>query len=268
MKVGDIEVIVEGDGPKTVVMVHGWPDTYRLWDTQVEALKEAYRCVRFTLPGFDVSQPGRAYSLDEVIETIRSVVSETGAGQPVSLLLHDWGCFYGYQFAMRYPQLVERVIGVDIGDAGSRRQRAELGIMSKLMVFAYQMWLAIAWRIGGKIGDAMSRQMARLLNAPADPQRIGAQMGYPYAATWLGAAGGFRGLKPFIPQCPMLYIYGEHKPFMFHSRDWIERVANRPGSRVLGLPTGHWVMVKARHEFNDALLAWLAETDEFARQTH
>ena len=38
-------------------MVHGWPDTYRLWDGQVEALKDRYRCVRFTLPGFDAAQP-------------------------------------------------------------------------------------------------------------------------------------------------------------------------------------------------------------------
>jgi len=268
MRIDNVEVIVEGAGPKTVVMIHGWPDTYRLWDAQVEALKSRYRCVRFTLPGFDLSQPGRAYSLDEVIETVHRVVSETCPGQQVSMLLHDWGCFYGYQFVMRYPQLVERVIGVDIGDAGSRRQRAELTLTSKLMVFGYQMWLALAWRFGGRIGDFMARGMARLLQTPADPGRVGAQMGYPYAVTWVGAAGGFHGLKPFDPHCPMLYIYGERKPFMFHSQDWAEGIAARPGSRVLGLPSGHWMMVTVQREFNEALLSWLAETDEFAQQTY
>lgn len=268
MKINDVEVIVEGDSPQTIVMIHGWPDTYRLWDAQVEALKAQYRCVRFTLPGCDNAQPGRAYSLDEVVETIYRVVSATSPGQRVSLLLHDWGCFYGYQFALRYPQLVERVIGVDIGDGGSRRQRAELNFKSKLMVFGYQIWLAIAWRFGGRLGDSMARWMARILGGPADPGRVSAQMGYPYAVTWLGAAGGFRGLKTFVPRCPMLYIYGERKPFMFHSRDWIESVAAQPGSRVLGLPSGHWVMAERPREFNEALLSWLAETDEFARQTH
>jgi len=30
---------------------------------------------------------------------------------------------------------------------------------------------------------------------------------------------------------------------------------------VLGLPTGHWVMIARPAEFNDAVLAWLAQTE-------
>ena len=62
-----VEVHLEGAGAETIVMVHGWPDTYRLWDRQVEALKDRYRCVRFTLPGFDKKEPRNAYTLDELI---------------------------------------------------------------------------------------------------------------------------------------------------------------------------------------------------------
>ena len=50
---GDIDLHIEGAGEETVLMVHGWPDTYRLWDAQVEALKGRFRCIRFTLPGLD-----------------------------------------------------------------------------------------------------------------------------------------------------------------------------------------------------------------------
>jgi pimeloyl-ACP methyl ester carboxylesterase len=263
MNVGAVEVIVEGAGRKAIVMVHGWPDTYRLWDAQVAALRDRYRCVRFSLPGYE-SKERRAYSVDEVVEAIRNVVEKTCPGERVTLLLHDWGCLFGYQFAMRHPQLVERVIGVDIGDAGSRGNRAELGIRGKLMVIAYQLWLALAWRIGGRLGDAMARRMARVLRCPADPKTIGAHMGYPYAVRWLGAAGGMHGLRAYEPQVPMLFLYGERKPFMFHSRPWAERVAARRGSRVLGFPTGHWIMIGRRREFSEALIAWLAETDRLA----
>jgi len=257
MRIDGVEVIVEGAGPKAIVMIHGWPDTHRLWDAQVEALKERYRCVRFTLPGFELAASKRVYTFEEVLGTIRRVVEQVCPGERITLLLHDWGCFFGYQFAMRHPERVERVIGVDIGDAGSRGNRAELGFIGRFMVLGYQVWLALAWRIGGGIGDAMARWMARVLRCPTDSPAIGSRMGYPYALRWLGAAGGLGRLRAFDPQCPMLFLYGERKPFMFHSRAWAERIAARPGCRVIAFPTGHWIMVQRPREFNAALLAWL-----------
>ena len=61
---------------------------------------------------------------------------------------------------------------------------------------------------------------------------------------------------------PMLFLNGERKPFMFHSQAWLDKIAARPHSRVLGFPTGHWVMVGRREAFNEAVKTWLAETDE------
>lgn len=86
-------------------------------------------------------------------------------------------------------------------------------------------------------------------------------MGYLYALRWLGVAGGLKGVRKFNPACPMLYIYGERKPLLFHSRPWAERIATSPNSKVVALPTGHWVMITARGRFNDAVRTWLADTD-------
>jgi pimeloyl-ACP methyl ester carboxylesterase len=265
MNVDGIDVLVEGAGPEAIVMVHGWPDTHRLWDRQVEALRGSYRCVRFTLPGFDRRQPRRAYSLDEVVEAIHRVVEQACPGEQVSLLLHDWGCVFGYQFAMRHPQLVKRVIGVDIGDAGSRRHVQTLGAKAKAMIFGYQVWLALAWRIGGRVGDSMARAMARALGCPSNPEYIGSHMGYPYYLQWTGALGGLRQAKVFTPSCPMLFIYGKRKSFMFHSPAWAEGIASRPGSQVVGFDTGHWVMVEKPKEFNSALTAWMSAGNAMRR---
>ncbi|HEU4924099.1 MAG TPA: alpha/beta fold hydrolase, partial [Burkholderiales bacterium] len=101
MRVAGVEVIAEGGGPKAIVMIHGWPDTHRLWDAQVEALKARYRCVRFTLPGFEPGATKRAYPFDDLLDIIRRVVKNACPRERVTLLLHDWGCFFGYQFAMR-----------------------------------------------------------------------------------------------------------------------------------------------------------------------
>ena len=45
-----------------------------------------------------------------------------------------------------------------------------------------------------------------------------------------GAAfrGGFGPLRPLDPEVPMFVIYGERKPFMFHSTAWREKLAAQP----------------------------------------
>jgi pimeloyl-ACP methyl ester carboxylesterase len=256
--VDGIQVHIEGGGPESIVMVHGWPDTYRLWDRQVQALQSHYRCIRFSLPGFEQRQSRRTHSLDQLVELLRRIGEKACRAQPMTLLLHDWGCVFGYQFALRYPQLVRRIIGVDVGDAGSRPHMQSLAVWAKAFIFGYQVWLALAWRIGGRLGDAMARAMALLLRCPSDPAFIGAHMGYPYYLLWTGA---LRGAKVFRPACPMLFIYGQRKPLMFHSPDWAEDLASRPGSAVLAFDCGHWVMVSKQVEFDRAVTAWLATGD-------
>ena len=51
------------------------------------------------------------------MDLLRRIVQEANNGHPVILFLHDWGCLFGYQFALRHPEQVSRVIGLDAGDA-------------------------------------------------------------------------------------------------------------------------------------------------------
>lgn len=245
----------------TVVLIHGWPDSQALWDPTVAVLAPHYRCVRFTLPGFGSAADGRAYSLDEVVQAIATAIDEACPQQPVTLLLHDWGCFFGYQYATRHRDRVARVIGVDIGDAGSRYHRQQMGLRAIAQTLGYQWWLALAWRIGGGLGDRMARWMARRFRAPAPAATVTAAGGYPYAVQWLGVAGGYGRLRAYAPMVPMCFIHGARKAFGFHSDAWAERIRARPGGRVVALPTGHWVMTEAPEAFHAAVLGWLRDTD-------
>jgi pimeloyl-ACP methyl ester carboxylesterase len=258
LKIADVEVHVEGQGRETLVMVHGWPDTCRLWDGQVAAFSDRYRCVRFTLPGFDTRQARRAYSLAEVEAVYRQVIEQVSPGRPVILLVHDWGAVFGYRFVHKHPHLVSRLIGVDIGDAGSRLHLKSLGFKGKLMIAAYQLWLALAWRLGSKLGDPMTRALVRRIPCPAEPGEVSSQMNYPYWIQWTGTHGGYRGPKSLQPPCPMLFVYGQRKPVMFHSEPWALELASRPGSEVVALPAGHWVMTDVPQAFNEAVSNWLA----------
>ena len=243
-------------------MLHGWPDTCGLWDAQVSALSADFRCVRFTLPGYDLARGPRPMSLAQMTDLIGRVADAVSPTRPLALLLHDWGCVFGYAYALTHPSRVRCLIGVDIGDAGSRAHARSLTVADKLMVAAYQLWLAAAWRIGGRVGDAMSRQLARAAGAPAPRHTIGHAMNYPYYLAWTGRyAEVQRRMRHqfFEPPCPMLYVYGRRKPLMFHSPSWAARLAARAEHRLLALDTGHWPMLEQRARFNQAVREWLCK---------
>ncbi len=262
LRIDGVDVRIDGpaDAPP-ILLLHGWPDTLQLWDGTVAALAQAYRCIRFTLPGFDLAAPPRATSLARMAQLIDAVLDATCPGQRVTLLLHDWGCAFGYEYAARRPQRVARVVGVDVGDHHSAELQRALGAKGRRMVWQYQVWLALAYKVGGSVGDRMARWMAPRLRCPTPPAQIGAQMGYPYAMRWLGTAGGFGQLAPVGSlKCPLLYVYGERKYFMFHSPEWLAHLRASPGSAVQGLSTGHWVMLNRQEAFNECVLEWLQTT--------
>lgn len=251
------DILVEGDGAETIVMVHGWPDTYRLWDAQVKFLKARYRCVRFTLPGFDATRERRTYTLDELTGFLKQVIEQTAPGQKVILMSHDWGCIFGYEFYMRNPQLVSRIVGVDVGDLISLQKSWTL--RDRTLVLGYQWWLALAWVIGGRIGDWMARLMARLLRSPSPRPYIGSRMCYPYFMQWFGGRNAYRKLvQRFAPSCPILFLYGRRKPVMFHAKRWADGLLASKSNRVEELDTSHWVMSDQPDRFNQVVDGWLS----------
>ncbi len=263
--VAGVDVRVEGQGDDTLLMLHGWPDTLRLWDGTVAALQDRYRCVRLTLPGFDLAGPPRSVPVDTMQQLLRDIVDAVSPGRPVTLVLHDWGCIFGYEFAHRHPQRVARIVGLDVGDHNSSAWRRAVGPKGLWRVAAYQLWLALAWVVGRfgapRWADRLTRWQARHLRCPVPPQRMGWQMNYPYAMKWLGVAGGMAHLAPVAAAAhPMLYVFGTRKYFMFHSPEWLAAVRARAGSAVVGMRASHWLMLDRPAEFHAALRAWLDGT--------
>ena len=270
MNIQGVDILVEGSGPETLVMLHGWPDTSALWNDTVLALKDTHTCVRFTLPAFDAKAPVPPKSLLEIVAFIHEVVQQVSPQKPVTLVLHDWGCIFGYEYAATYPDRVGRMVAVDVGDHNSRALYASWNTKAKWGVFSYQIWLAIAWQIarflgapGRWLGTRMTRYMAKALRCPSPLADMHVGMNVPYAMKWFWTLEGLEGsanvLKTLPTARPMLYIYGKRKPFMFHSDRWLEKIASYPGSRVEGFDTGHWVMSNKPEAFNALVKEWLGQ---------
>lgn len=260
LTVDGVDVFVEGTGPETLLMIHGWPDTHQLWDSLVAYVRSRYACARFTLPGYDLTKPARPMSLEKMLTFFGSVVDRVSPNHPITLVLHDWGCIFGYEFAARFPKRVARVVGVDIGDHNSEAFLRALSARAKLGVLYYQFGLALAWFIRGSLGNAITRHMARFRGCPVDAASVGWQMNYPYAMRWLGVYGGLRNLVQVTPRCPTLFIYGEQKKNMWHSPEWLSKIAATPGCKAVSLPTSHWVMLDQPQEFDRSVDDWLSQT--------
>ena len=260
MEIDGIPVYIEGDGIETVLMIHGWPDTYHLWDGQIEAMSQQYRCVRFTLPGFEIGAARRKWSIEELCLFFDRVIDATSQGKPVTLLLHDWGCTFGYRLYLKNPDKIKRIIGVDVGDPVSRWEEASLKV--RISILVYQHWLAFAWLIGGRTGNWMAQTMARIGHCPTIGPQVTANQAYPYYMNWLAGAQSYRQNKRrFVPSCPMLFIYGLKKPFMFHTEGWLTRVLENPLSKALAFDSGHWVMIEQSEQFTSAVINWLDIAD-------
>lgn len=259
IRVGDIDVHIEGTGPQVLLMIHGWPDTYRVWDAQAAYFSAHYRCVRFTLPGYDDRTSHQAYSVDQIARLIDQVVDAVSPNQPVVLMIHDWGAVFGYEFYRQHPNKVAQMVSLDIGDALSSAHLKSLKPHQLALLASYQLSLAVSWQLPESVATRITRGFAKLLQH-TNPKQAHRGMNYPYFLAWFKRLS--QPLKPFseTPNCPMFFIYAKRKPLMFHSDAWVARLQAVPHHRVLGMPTGHWIMQDQPEQFNEVVWAWLTQT--------
>jgi haloalkane dehalogenase len=110
------EALPEGEpsGPP-VVLVHGFPESSRMWARTMEALAAAGR--RGLAPDLfclgDSEDPGPA-TFERNLEAFTAWLAEMGPG-PVALVVHDWGGFVGLAWACEHPELVAALVISDTG---------------------------------------------------------------------------------------------------------------------------------------------------------
>jgi pimeloyl-ACP methyl ester carboxylesterase len=112
-----LNVAEAGDGPP-VILLHGFPDSWRLWRYQVDALGAAgHRVLAPDLRGFGVSdRPGdvEAYRMPLLVGDVLAVLDDAGI-ERATVVGHDWGAGLAWQVALRRPERVERLVAVSVG---------------------------------------------------------------------------------------------------------------------------------------------------------
>lgn len=256
------EYSIEGNPEgQTLVFIHGWPDNASLWRNQVEALGGTFRCVLLTLPNFG-EQAVQAGGCDfpELVERLAATVRQVQPEGKVSLVTHDWGAYVGYMLEQKYPELFHKMAALDVG--GHLRP---LSLKASLMIIGYQWSLVACWLVGGLVpplGRLMSSGVGKVIGVPSRQRsNIRSRYNYPYFYFWRDSLLPWKRssvLGRYRPRCPVLYLFGERKPVMFHSPKWLQIVADSGGGSKGIAGAGHWFMETHAGAVNEIIADFLA----------
>jgi epoxide hydrolase 4 len=110
-----LHYVTEGEGP-LMLMLHGFPEFWYSWRYQIPEFAQSYKVVALDLRGYNDSEKPKeesAYVIDELIKDIKGVIKGLGYEKCV-LVGHDWGGFIAWGFASAYPEMLTKLIVLNI----------------------------------------------------------------------------------------------------------------------------------------------------------
>jgi len=116
---GDVWLNVASAGSgRPVVLLHGFPDSWRLWRHQIRLLAAAgHRVIAPDLRGFGrSSRPSDVadYRTNVLVGDLTGLLDSTGV-ERAAVVGHDWGAVLAWRLAGSLPQRVDRLVAVSVG---------------------------------------------------------------------------------------------------------------------------------------------------------
>jgi pimeloyl-ACP methyl ester carboxylesterase len=117
-----LNVAEAGSGP-VVLLLHGFPDRWQLWQRQIPALVNAgYRVIAPDLRGFGESdRPDEVadYGLRHVVGDVKGLLDACDVEQ-ATVVGHDWGAGLAWSVASFLPERVQALVAISVGHGHTR----------------------------------------------------------------------------------------------------------------------------------------------------
>src|SRR3990172_4015192 len=104
--------VTAGSGP-LVLMLHGFPEFWYSWRHQIPVLAKKYRVVAPDLRGYNESEKPvgiNNYNLDILVDDVKCLADAFRDGKKFVLIAHDWGGVIAWEFAHKYPEMLEKLV--------------------------------------------------------------------------------------------------------------------------------------------------------------
>ena len=98
---------------RLVMFLHGFPEFWYAWKDQLAEFGRDHLAVAPDLRGFNLSDKPAAledYRAAAIIEDIRQLAHHLNGGRPFTLVAHDWGGAIAWTFAIRHPELLDKLV--------------------------------------------------------------------------------------------------------------------------------------------------------------
>jgi pimeloyl-ACP methyl ester carboxylesterase len=110
-----LHYVTQGSGP-LMLMLHGFPEFWYSWRHQIPEFASDYKVVAVDLRGYNDSEkpPEKsAYVMAEFVKDVKGIIQ--GLGYESCILVgHDWGGAIAWNFAYDYPQMVDKLIVMNL----------------------------------------------------------------------------------------------------------------------------------------------------------
>ena len=247
-----------GSGLETIVFAHGLLWSGRMFDPQVAALKERYRCITFDFRGQGRSQVTRSgYDMETLTEDTAGLIRALGVF-PCHFVGLSMGGFIGMRLALRHAELVRSLTLIE---ATADSEPPENVFPYKIMALLAR-WVSMRL-LTGRIIRIMFGE--KFINDPArraDQEEYRRQL---LANDRLGIYRATMGVVNRLPiydqiheiKVPVLIVVGDQDKATVPEKS--RRIHARiPGSRLVVIPgAGHSSSVEEPEAVNSALRSFL-----------
>jgi pimeloyl-ACP methyl ester carboxylesterase len=259
-----IEVFVDGpeDGAP-VLLMHGWPDSHRLWRHQVAALTGAgFRTFAPDLRGFGDSDKPTDVAAYRVAHTVADMIAVLDALEiaQTNVVCHDWGAVGGWGLTAFFPDRVTKLAALSVGhpkafvDAGfAQRMRSMYMLLFNLEEIAEE-WFG-----------RFSREM---LASHRDYDGVMEQLSRPGALTasfgWYRANAHPKTIvsepAPFPPiTCPVMGVWGRGETALTEAQMTLsEQYVEGPWRYERLENAAHWMQLDAPDDVSRLLIDFLS----------